>query len=100
VIVPVTVPAGDRLRFNFNLGWQWMRSDSVHAIFAGAQAEIALSKTLGLMIEGFGRDIGKAGTQAGLRWTPHEAIDINLLAGRYLDGVTPTSLTVGVTIRR
>jgi hypothetical protein len=48
------------------------------------------------MAEGFTRDYGKAGGQAGVRWTTGGGrIDLDLLAGRYVDGETPTSLTVG-----
>jgi hypothetical protein len=100
VIVPVTIPAGRKLRFNLNAGWQWRRADDRHDLFVGAQAEIALKQNLGLMVEVFTRDKDKAGAQAGLRWTIAKGqADIDLLAGRYLDGVTPTSLTLGVTLR-
>lgn len=100
-IVPVTIPAGDMLRFNLNAGWQWARADNRHDIFLGAQAEIALRQTLNLMVETFTRDEGKAGGQAGLRWTVAEGkIDLDLIGGRYVDGVTRNAITFGVTLRR
>lgn len=99
VILPVTIPAGSRLRFNLNSGWQWSRAG--HDLFVGGQVELALKRNLGLMAEGFTRDRGKAGGQTGLRWTTGKGqVDVDLLAGRYVDGVTPTALTLGITVRR
>jgi hypothetical protein len=101
VIVPVTIPAGEKLRFNLNAGWLWTRDDHRHDMFVGAQAEIALRKSLNLMVETFTRDEGKAGGQAGLRWTvAGGAVDLDLIGGRYVDGATRSAVTFGVTIRR
>ena len=101
IIVPVTIPVSDRLRFNLNAGWQWTRANQRHDLFMGAQADIALAKNLRLMVEGFTRDKDKAGGQTGLRWTvAGGAVDLDLLGGRYVDGVTPNAITLGVTIRR
>lgn len=99
-IVPMTIPAGKHLRLNFNAGWQWFRSTDSHDLFVGAQAEFALRPNLTLMAEGFTRDRGKMGGQAGLRWTPcGGSVDVDLLAGRYLDGATRNAITFGVTLR-
>lgn len=99
VNVPVTIPAGRRLRFNLNGGWQW--SHAGHDLFLGGQAEFALMPNLGLMGEGFTRARGKAGGQTGLRWTTAKGrMDVDFLAGRYLDGTTPTAITLGITLRR
>lgn len=101
VIVPVTIPAGTRLRFNLNAGWQWVRTGQGHDAFAGAQVEYALKPNLGLMAEAFARDTGKPGGQVGVRWTTGKGrVDVDLLAGRYVDGATPTAITLGVTLRR
>jgi len=101
VIVPVTIPAGERLRLSLNAGWHWTRAGRHHDAFAGAQVELALSSNLGLMAEAFARDRGKAGAQAGLRWTVAGGrVDLDLLAGRYVDGATATAVTIGVTLRR
>jgi hypothetical protein len=100
VIVPVTLVLG-AWRLNANGGWTWSRLGLGHSAFAGAQAEWQVAPGLGLMIEGFGRNNGKAGFQAGLRWTGADgAVDLDCLAGRYLDGATPTAITIGLTIRR
>ncbi len=99
--MPVTIPAGEKLRFNLNAGWLWARADHRHDMFVGAQAEIALRKNLNLMVENFTRDEGKVGGQAGLRWTVgNGAVDLDLIGGRYVDGVTRNAISFGVTIRR
>lgn len=101
VIVPVTIPAGKRLRFNVNGGWQWSRAGQGHDLFVGGQLEFAMRPDLNLMAEGFTRDNGKAGGQVGARWTPGKGrMDLDILFGRYIDGVTPAALTLGITIRR
>ena len=101
VIVPVTIPAGEKLRLNLNAGWLWTRANHRHDGFMGAQAEIALRKNLNLMVETFTRDEGKVGGQTGLRWTvAGGAIDLDLIGGRFVDGATRSAITFGVTIRR
>jgi len=101
VIVPVTIPAGTRVRLNLNAGWHWTRQGRHHDAFAGGQIEVALAPNLALMAEAFARDRGKAGAQAGLRWTVAGGrVDLDLLAGRYVDGATPSAVTIGVTLRR
>lgn len=101
VIVPLTIPAGEKLRFNLNAGWQWARAGHRHDLFVGAQAEIALRKSLNLMVETFTRDQGKVGGQVGLRWTvAGGAVDLDLIGGRYADGATRSAVTFGLTIRR
>jgi len=98
--VPITIPAGPTLRFNIDTGWQWTRQDDRSDLFVGAQTEYQISPDLGLMAETFTRTIHKAGGQIGLRWTPHQGkIDFDLIMGRYVDGVTPNAVTLGLTIR-
>jgi len=100
LIAAVTVPAGESLRFNLNGGWVWSETGPGSELFAGAQVEWQVGPGLGLMVEGFARNHGKAGAHAGVRWTSGDGrIDLDLLAGRYVDGATPTSVTLGVTIR-
>jgi hypothetical protein len=101
LVVPLTIPAGKALRFNLNAGWQWSRADHAHDLFLGGQVEATLSRRLALMAEAFGRDRRKVGGQAGLRWTSADGrADVDLLAGRYLDGATRNAITVGMTLRR
>ena len=99
LVVPVTIPAG-RLRFNLNMGWQWTRAGG-HTAIAGTQAEFQATATLTLMAETFVRDHGRAGGQTGLRWNPRRGrIDVDLVCGRYLDGVSPRAISLGLTFHR
>lgn len=96
--VPLTIPAG-RFRFNINASWLWSRAEG-HSAFVGVQADFTVSPNLDVMAEVFTRDTGRAGGQIGLRWTPGGGnVDFDLIAGRYIDGVTPTSLTAGLITR-
>lgn len=100
LIVPATFNPTDRLRINLNAGWTYSRLGHGDAAFWGVQAEVRLSETVGLMVERFGHDRGLPGGQAGLRWTPAGGdLDLDLIAGRYVDGVTPTTVTLGLTRR-
>lgn len=101
VVVPVTLALDRRWRANLNAGWLYSRGGGDRqAAFWGAQLEAQVSPDCAAMVEVFGRDRGPAGGQAGWRWTPHGgAIDVDLVAGRYVDGADPFSLTLGVTLR-
>lgn len=99
IIVPLTLDLPDTLRINANTGWTWLRSGDVNSGFVGGQLDAAVSKTVSLMVEVFDRQPGRAGAQTGVRWTPREWLDLDLLAGRYVDGVSRSEVTVGVTVR-
>lgn len=100
IVAAFTVPADENLRINVNAGWVWTEAGPGHEFIAGVQAELAVSPEISLMAESFGRDHGKIGGQAGVRWTTgHGRVDLDLLAGRFLDGATATSLTAGLTVR-
>lgn len=102
LIVPVTLKLGDRVRANLNAGWSHVGADARRgAAFHGAQIEASVARDVTLMVEAFQRDGGKAGGQLGLRWSPGGGrIDLDLVAGRRIDGVTPRALTLGLTLRR
>lgn len=96
--VPLTIPVG-RVRINVNASWLWSRTDG-HSAFVGVQADWTVRPDLDVMAEVFTRDTGRAGGQIGVRWTPGGGhVDFDLIAGRYIDGVTPTSLTAGMIVR-
>ena len=100
VTVPLTIPVSSWLRANFNLGWRWSALTHRSDIFVGGQTEIALNRRLALMAEAFTLDRGKAGEQLRLRWTPGKGfVDIDLIGGRYVDGVARDAITFGVTLR-
>lgn len=102
VTAPLTLQAGERLRFNLNGGWLYARGgDHQHMAFAGAQVEVQVFSTVTVMAEAFGRDRGLPGAQVGLRWTRRQGdLDLDLLVGRRVDGVAHTAVTVGLTVRR
>lgn len=98
VNVPLTVPVGN-VRLNLNASWLWSRAEG-HSAFVGLQADWTIRPDIDVMAEIFTRDTGRAGGQIGIRWTPGGGnVDFDLIAGRYIDGVTPTSLTAGVIVR-
>ncbi|MBV1686763.1 hypothetical protein KRR38_03515 [Novosphingobium sp. G106] len=101
VTVPITFTVSSKTRFNLNLGYSYSAtSKDRHSPFWGGQIETQLGTDLSAMVEGFGRETGPAGAQAGLRWNPgHGDLDVDLLVGRYVDGSSPRSATLGVTIR-
>ncbi len=100
VLLPVTIDLTPRVRANFNLSYQWARTGDRHGLVAGAQVEARVRGNLSVMAEGFVRDGGKPGFQAGVRWTPKAWIDIDLLGGRRVDGSGARAVTLGVTLRR
>ena len=101
MIVPATMDIGERLRVNVNVGWLYgLRSERQHTFFGGAQVEAEIADDLALMVEVFGRGFGHVGGQIGLRWNPGGGrFDLDLLAGRWIDGVTPDAITLGLTVR-
>ncbi len=102
LIAPVTFHLNDRFRINLNAGWSYSRASvDRHAAFYGAQAEMAMARDLSLMVEAFGRDGGKTGGQIGVRWNPGGGrFDLDLIAGRRVDGEAPRAITLGLTVRR
>ncbi len=102
LLIPVTIPLNDRVRFNFNAGWSYIRiGDFPDALFYGAQVEAKIGwQDISLMVELFGREPGFTGTQMGVRWRPGDAaISFDLLAGSFFDTVNAKFVTVGVTVR-
>jgi hypothetical protein len=100
LLMPITLTPMHGIRLNLEGGWVWTRGQG-HDGFGGAQIEVTLRPQLDLMAETFARTAGRVGTQAGLRWTVDRGrIDLDLLAGRYTDGSTRNSVTLGVTVRR
>jgi hypothetical protein len=100
LIAPVTLKLSPWLKVNFNAGWSYSRALDGHALFAGAQAELAVSNEFGLMVEAMARDGLRPGGQMGLRWTPGGGpVDLDLLVGQRTDGAAPRAVTVGLTRR-
>ncbi|AYV47495.1 hypothetical protein CFHF_06170 [Caulobacter flavus] len=102
LIAPMTIPVGQKVRINLNAGWSYVRADTKsHAAFVGAQAEWTLARNLTLMAETFQREGSDAGAQFGMRWNPGGGrIDLDLVAGRRIDGARPRAISLGLTVRR
>ena len=102
LIVPASRAVTDRVRVNLNAGWVYDRASAhPHTIFYGGQIEADVARDLMLMVEAFGRDHGPPGGQIGLRWNPGGGrVDLDLLAGRRIDGASPKAITLGLTVRR
>lgn len=102
LVAPVTLPVSDRLRINLNAGWSYARTSERHqAAFYGVQGELAVTRTLTLMVESFRREGGDPGAQAGVRWNPGGGrFDLDLVVGRRVDGESPRALSLGFTVRR
>lgn len=102
LIVPVSIPLGDRLLLNFNGGWTYAAARTErNQIFCGAQLQAVVAHDLSVMAEVFGNLRERPGFQAGLRWNPGGGeIDLDFLAGRRVDGSDAHAITLGMTVRR
>jgi hypothetical protein len=103
VTVPLTYQATEQLRFNLNGGWLWDPSTGLHAATWGVGAVWNFVKPLSLIGEVFG--IAGAGhnrdprAQVGLRYTPQEQFDIDIVYGRNITGENAHWVTIGLTVR-
>lgn len=97
LIVPVSIPLGDRLLLNLNGGWTYTAAQTERNQICGAQLQAVVAHDLSVMAEVFGTVRARPGFQAGLRGGE---IDLDLLAGRRVDGSDAHAVTLGVTVRR
>jgi hypothetical protein len=96
----LAVSVGKRVRLNLNGGELYLRTERRrHGVFYGAQVEGDVGSNVSLMAEVFGRDHGRPGGQARVRWTPGGGrMDFDLLGGS-LNG-RAGEVTVALTVRR
>jgi hypothetical protein len=100
----VTYQLNEKVRLNFNAGWNYLVSDVPNALFYGVQVEADVGGGVSLMLEAFGRTQGGlVGSQVGLRFTPtvwgREPFDFDLLVGTSFDQTSTRFVTLGVTVR-
>jgi hypothetical protein len=103
VTVPVTFQVHEQVRINVNGGWLWDPLTVRHHATWGAGFEWNFVKPLTLIGEVF----GIAGTgqnnnpraQLGLRYTPIEAFDVDVIYGRNITGENAHWITVGLNVR-
>lgn len=101
LIVPLSVPLTRSIQLNLDAGGYWTRADHRVRAFTGAQLAAQIRPAVELMTEGFTWSGRPLGGQAGIRWTvDHGRIDLDMLAGRYVDGIAKRAITLGFTIRR
>jgi len=107
VNVPFTIQASKDVRININAGWLYDAVARVNYGTYGAGFEWNFVQPLTLIGEVFGlagsqqevRGVTEPRAQRGLRWTPAEAIDIDLIYGRNITGENANWFTLGVNLR-
>lgn len=100
--VPVTFALTSSFRINLNAGWVYESSDNRHLGFYGAGVEWNFVKPLTLIVEVYGftnSDVREPRFQAGLRYTPYEPVDIDIIYGRNITGENASWITVGMNLR-
>jgi hypothetical protein len=113
--VPVTVQVREGLRVNVNGGWLYDATSKIHYATWGAGFEWNFVKPLTLIGEVYGQSgnlpgadpddpaapntIREPRTQLGLRLTPRENFDIDLIWGRNITGENAHWLTLGLNLR-
>jgi hypothetical protein len=102
VNVPLTWQLHEQFRVNLNGGWFWDPSVDQHVASWGAGFEWNFVKPLTLIGEVFGFAGGpnpEPRFQLGLRYTPIETLDIDVIYGRNLTGEQAHWITVGLNVR-
>jgi hypothetical protein len=107
VNIPLTIQASKDVRINVNAGWFYDAVERVNYGTYGAGFEWNFVQPLTLIGEVFGiagprqeaRSVTEPRAQIGLRWTPAEAFDIDLIYGRNIAGENANWLTLGVNLR-
>jgi hypothetical protein len=99
VNVPVTFRVTDSLDINVQVGGLWDRIDNRSHVTWGGGFEYTISPQLMLIGEVFGLASEHRGAQAGLRFTPHEKIDFDLIYGHNLAGEKSDWITLGMNVR-
>ena len=105
--VPVTYTVSDSFRLNANFGWIYERENDRHAAAFGAGAEWIPAKPFTLIAEVFWVLSSNPETrtdldprfQAGIRITPIETMDFDVIYGRNILGENANWITVGWNVR-
>ena len=113
--VPVTFQIQEKLRINVNGGWLYDNAAKIHYLTWGAGLEWNFVKPLTLIGEVYGQagrlsavgkdeapapnSIREPRTQIGLRVTPQDNVDLDLIWGHNITGENAQWLTLGVNLR-
>jgi hypothetical protein len=98
VTVPVSIRLSKIFQVNLNIGG--VRDKFEHRSFVtwGAGFELMLGERFTLLGEVFGQSSERPGAQLGLRFTPHEKVDFDIIYGRNLNERSDW-ITAGVNLR-
>ena len=107
VNVPLTYTVSDTFKININGGWSYDSINVLHYVTYGAGIEWIPLKPFTVIAEVFGiagrqgdpRSITEPRFQAGLRVTPIDTIDFDLIYGRNITGENANWITVGMNVR-
>jgi hypothetical protein len=99
VTVPVSIRLSKIFQVNLNVGALSDRIEHRNFVTWGAGFELTLAERFTLLGEVFGQGSERPGAQLGLRFTPHEKIDFDLIYGRNLTGERSDWITAGVNLR-
>jgi hypothetical protein len=105
--IPVSYQITDQFRLLFNGGWLWDRVAQQNFVTYGAGFEWNFVKPLTLIAEVFGqagpatdpRTVTDPRFQVGLRITPIEAADVDVIYGRNITGENANWITIGLNVR-
>jgi hypothetical protein len=104
--VPITYKMSEEFRAHFNGGWFWDRPNDIHYATYGVAFEWEFVKQYTLIGEVFGF-LGQAPVssqtgprvQFGLRFTPIESLDFDVICGRNISGENANWITIGMNLR-
>jgi hypothetical protein len=106
--VPVTFALTETVRVNGNAGWLYDNAHGLHSALWGASVEWDLSRQSMVLAEVFGQtgrrpeeppSVTGPRMQAGLRFTPIDTVDIDVIYGRNITGERAHWVTVGLSMR-
>ena len=101
-VVPVSLQVTEQVRVNLNGGWIWEPVTGLNAAIIGAGVDWNFVKPLTLIGEVFaiaGSGQSNPRFQLGLRYTPVDNIDIDLIYGRNIFGEDANWITLGLNVR-
>jgi len=105
--VPVTYTASDSFKINVNAGWIYDHDSNRHSASYGAGVEWIPGKPFTIIAEVFGvltsnpdaRTVTDPRFQVGLRITPIDTMDFDVIYGRNIYGENASWITVGWNVR-
>ena len=105
--VPATYTASESFKVNLNAGWIYNRDSNRHSATYGAGVEWIPGKPFTIIAEVFGvltpnpeaRTVTDPRFQVGLRITPIDTMDFDVIYGRNIFGENANWITVGWNVR-